>query len=137
MGLHIIGRNEGVNTLSYNYDNIFIVIAAISLFLFFTKIKLSSLLVNKIAKSAFYVYIIHENANVNKGQYGLYGILGVENWNGSSYYVFYIFIITITIFFSCVIVDKIRCLLFDKIEIVIKNKVERLYRHIQNRNVTI
>ena len=56
--LHILGMNKGVDSLSYSYDNVLIYISAIFLFLSFSKLKIRSKIINWVASSAFYVYII-------------------------------------------------------------------------------
>lgn len=116
MVLHKLGLNAGVDTLSYSYDNILIVLSAIFLFLAFANITFNSKLVNNIAKSSFFVYIIHENPNLSSGENSIYKILEVASWNDSVYFVIYILIMTQLVFFVCIFIDKLRLTLFGNFD---------------------
>jgi len=111
-----IGRYEGSATLSYHYDNIIIILMAVSLFLFFSKFQIKSRFINWVASSSFYVYIISENNFVWPHPYGIYDLLRAETWNTSSLYPLYVIGASLGIFVSCICIDKFRILLFGKVE---------------------
>lgn len=123
--LHKKGLNSGVSSLSYNYDNILIYFAAITLFLSFTKLNLHSKIINWVASSSFYVYIISENPNMYRGQYNIYNLLGVESWSDSSAYVFYVLGMSVVIFSTAILIDKVRIVLFSRFETKIGNWADK------------
>lgn len=53
-------------------------LAAVSLFMAFAKLNIKSNIINWVATSSFFVYIISENENMYKHPYGIYDILEVE-----------------------------------------------------------
>lgn len=120
-----IGRYAGSATLSYNYDNILVILMAISLFLFFSKLHVKSRFINYVARSAFFVYIISENDYVWPHPYGLYDLLDVQTWNETSAYPLLVVGAALSIFSVCIVIDKLRLLLFGKIEQRIGSFLER------------
>ena len=124
---------QGTQTLSYSYDNILIVFAAVFLFIFFSKLKINSKLVNWIGKSSFFVYIISENENVYGNTEGksLYSLINFNKWYESDYFIIYVLISALVIFFSCIIIDKIRLLFFSRFEnylgAIINTRIDKNY----------
>ena len=109
IGLEKINRFEGSKTLSYSYDNILIVLAAVFLFLTFNKMKVKSVIINKLSASAFFVYIITENTNCWKhSTHSIYKLMDVAGWENSSYYILLILVASILTFVTALVIDLFR-----------------------------
>jgi len=122
--LSFFGKNNGTSTLSYNYDNILIIMAAVFLFQTFRKITFKSKFVNWVASSSFFVYIISENKNMYNHP-GLYDLLNVSKWSDSSMYVFHVLFSSAVIFFCAIAIDKLRLVFFSRFEKKIGNWLEK------------
>lgn len=100
-----------IHVAPFAYNSIFNIIGAVCLFLVFSKLKISSNIVNMIAKHTFGIYIIHVNS-----------FIAVHIWkdlfNSDKYYPSKWFIVNwlisiITVFLVCLIIDIIRSKLFE------------------------
>lgn len=109
-------------TLAFAYNSPFVLLSTVSMFMFFLSLKIQSAFINKIAKSAFAVYLIHKNplifGNVIKP-------LSILMWSGSSLPAFTLFAIgfVLAIYAACAIVDIVR----RKLEDMAMAHLERLY----------
>ena len=121
-----IGHYKGSATMSYNYDNIIIILMAIALFIIFQKLQIQSIFINWIAKSSFFVYIISENTFVYMHPYGLYDYIGTLSWNSSNMYPVLILISALGVFVCCILIDKIRLLIFGKAEQRIADVIDNI-----------
>lgn len=117
-----------------NYNNIFILIESISLFLLFTKIKIENKFLNKIimffSSSTFAVYLIHSQRELSKLLWKtIKPYKYLEN-----YKVYIILILTIIgIFTVSVLIDKIRIGIFKLVrKTKISNKIENKVNKINN-----
>ena len=95
------------------YDSPFVVLASLSLLLFFSKLKIQSSVVNWVAKSCFAVYLLHTSNYIfpdfkeHLRQY-------YENhiyWNYLLYSIFF----CIAVFFISILLDKVRLLMWNLI----------------------
>lgn len=109
------GKNMGTVTMSYNYDNILVVAAAVFLFKTFEIIQFQSKIINWISVSSFFVYIISENENMYSHP-GLYDFLHVKEWSINPCYILLVLASSLCIFVLCIGIDKLRRLLFGHIE---------------------
>lgn len=124
---------EGLRRV-YDYDSILVYIASILLFITFVKIKINSKkLINTIAGSAFFVYIISENENMYKRPYSIYELIGVDEWAYSAWYPLYIVLASIILFIICIVVDMTRKRLFSRLEAFIGSKAEMLEQKINRQ----
>ena len=99
----------------YYYSNPLIILQAISLVLFFSKISLKSYFVNWIAISCFSIYLIHSNSYI-AGPYYDHIILGWYYSTSNTFLFLIKTIMWITLFFiSSILLDKIRIFLWSKI----------------------
>lgn len=114
--LELLGHYRGVQSMSYNYNNILVIVAAVALLIFFTTLNIHSRIINWIGSSAFFVYIISENCNMYMHPYGIYDILHVQDWQDSPLYAILILLASAMVFIGCICIDKIRVLLFGRIE---------------------
>ena len=111
-----MGFNQGYATMSYYYDNILIFFEAVCLFLLFTKFDFRSNIINWVASSSFFVYIISENENMYTGSHSLYAMMGVGSWNHLAIYPFLILGSALLVFICSILVDKVRVTIFSNLE---------------------
>ena len=127
IGLAKIGHFEGTRTLSYSYDNVFIISSAVFLFLTFSKLNFKSKIINYLSASAFFVYIITENENCFGNEtHSIYKILDVSDWEMSDTFIIRILVVSILLFTMALAVDIVRRLIFSKPEQFIKQKLTAL-----------
>ena len=108
--------NKGVDSLSYSYDNVLIYMSAFFLFLSFSKLKIRSKIINYVASSAFYVYIISENPNIRTDPCNMYSWMNVNSWASHPLFALLIFLGAIGVFLVSILIDKLRIILFGHIE---------------------
>lgn len=114
--LDFLGHYRGVQSMSYNYNNILVIVAAIALFKFFTTLNIRSRFINWVSSSAFFVYIISENYNMYMHPNGMYDILHVQEWESTSMYPILILLASAAVFIVCIYIDKVRIFLFGRVE---------------------
>jgi surface polysaccharide O-acyltransferase-like enzyme len=97
----------------YNYDNIFVIIASVSLFLFFCKLNIQSDLINKVAKLSFGTYLIHAHVSVwTYLKMNLFNNILLDN----KFFVINAILSVVIGFILCLVVEKLRVLVTNKIE---------------------
>lgn len=105
----VIGRPIG---FFYGYNNILVLGAAVSLFLFFERLDFTNVMINQVAGLTLGVYLIHEHALIRQILYKM------VDWNftemNSFEFLGFIFGFVAIIFISCVLIEKLRQLLFVK-----------------------
>jgi len=122
-----VGHYQGTATPSYRYDNVLIILQAVFLLLFFSKLNFKNKIVNSIAVSSFFVYIITENLNVfSNPHYSIYKILDVRTWETEPYFVIRILVASIALFVAAIVIDEIRRLAFGKLEQVLLEKLSSI-----------
>ena len=127
MVLYYMGHYQGSRTASFDYNSIFVIASAVSLFMVFSNLKLGrSKLVNKVAGSAFFVYIISENRFMYAHPYGMYDLLHVQYWQESIWYPIYILLASIGVFIACIFVDQVRIVVLRPLERVICGLCDRV-----------
>lgn len=106
----------------YNYHSITVVLAAISLFLFFKNLKIKNNIINKIivffAPTTFGIYLIHENPNIRLLLWNKFSFITHENLIEM---IFFIIIIPIILFILFSLFDKVRNIIFGLFSKLIKN----------------
>ena len=100
------------------YCNPLIVISSLYLLLCFSKIRLQSKFVNKIAASTFAVYLLHSNPNVID-RYYTHTIQILNGFNGG---LLYIFCFLVFVYLLAILIDQIRVLCWNKI-LLLANKL--------------
>jgi len=122
-----IGHYKGTQTPSYRYDNVLIIMQAVFLLLFFSKLDLKNKIINSIAASSFFVYIITENINIfSNPNYSIYKILDVRTWETEHYFILKILAASVTLFIIAIVIDKIRLLFFSKFEKKLSEKLSSI-----------
>lgn len=112
-----------IHVFAFAYNSIFNIIGAVSLFLVFSKLKISSKIINAISKHIFGIYIIHVNS-----------FIAVHIWkvllNSDKYYASNWFIISWLLSIS---ITFIVCLLID----VIRGKIAEhtIYKAVKNNKI--
>lgn len=127
-----MGKGFEIQVIAYYYDNVLVYAASIFLFLSFREINIRSNIVNWVASSSFFVYIISENENMYSRPFSFYEFIGVDNWNYSYYYPVFILISSLLLFVVCILIDKIRRMMFGKMEVIIGNYISKLDGKITN-----
>ncbi|NDV78425.1 acyltransferase family protein [Dysgonomonas sp. 511] len=115
LGIHFDTGIRWVRQFALSYNNPFIIVAAISFFLFFRKFRFSSKTVNWAASSCLPIYLIHENSHISQYIHQLTGRLApvIESeW----LYVIFLFFLAAFIVITCILIDKVRMLITDPIE---------------------
>ena len=88
------------------YQNPLLIIQSIGYFLFFETLNFKNKIINKMAALIFAVYIIHENPFIMKYMYKILGI--ATGATHSSIVIVRMFICTIIVMFSCLLIEFIR-----------------------------
>lgn len=98
---------ENFNIESTNYENPFIILQAVSFFLFFETLNIkNSKIINRIASTTLGIYMIHDNTLIRGN---IYRWLKINNGPiYSTSFIFYILLSAIIIFAVCMIIDFIR-----------------------------
>lgn len=115
-----IGYGElSINVMRYvSLNSIFTLIFAISLFDFFVNLKIGdNAIINKIAKSVFGVYLIHDNNFIRPLLWNK--LLAVATFMNKPYFIIYSCIVIIGVFIACVVLDKILIKLFNFLKDII------------------
>ncbi|MGL4972656.1 MAG: acyltransferase, partial [Culicoidibacterales bacterium] len=103
----VIGRPIG---FFYGYNNILVLGAAVSLFLFFERLDFTNAMINQVAGLTLGVYLIHEHTLFRQTIYQML------DWNfttmNSFQFLGFIFGFVAIIFISCAVIEKLRQLLF-------------------------
>ena len=110
---------EGFKERLLGYNNIFVIISSISLFLLFRSFNIKNKTLAKIVEllvpTLFGIYLIHDNEILRIRIYN--GILNSEKYtyNGIIYFIAILFVSVISIFIICSLIDMLRILLFKLI----------------------
>jgi len=123
---HYYGKGHIAYKIVYSYDNILLFAEAIFLFLIFLKVKVQSKVINWIASSSFFVYIISENENMYLSPFSMYDMLGVRTWDNSDNYILLILGASLGVFCIAILIDKIRVLMFGWFEKSIGIKLDKI-----------
>ena len=114
---------------AWGYNNIFNIMSAMYLFLYFKNINIKSNIVNYLATYCFAIYIIHINPSISSIIYE--DIFKFKLYTHNKFILLYVFISCLIIFILCVFIDFIRrnlfrigskCKLNKKLNYLIVNK---------------
>ncbi len=101
----------------FNYKNPLVILQAISLFLYVTSYSYYNKAINKVAVSAFAVYLIHMHPDVKDMYYNF----AKELYHFNDYTHYFIMMIFIAfVFMFCVLIDQVRLYSFSKINCFVK-----------------
>lgn len=125
---------EKYGTYFFKRDSILIIISSFCIFLLFINNSFENKMINKISSSAFSVYLIHDNPNIR--EFLWVKLLKVNEYINSPLLIFYVIIIVIFVFFTCILIDKIKKKLLDniieKLTMKITNIIDRGLKIIGN-----
>lgn len=119
-------------TALFSYNTIFVFLGSVTLFLFFTKLNIGyNVFINKWAKYCLAVYIIHEHPVFKNLIYDFLRITHIS----PIWFIPYILLISIVLYFTFALVEKIRLYFFDKIENKINSKImqTKIAQKIENK----
>lgn len=96
-----------------HYENLFSFAISVFVFFFFKNIKIAdNRMINIIGESTFAVYVIHQTPCFYPTLWN--GIFSVNEYVGKSYFMWYIFLVIITIFIVSITVESIRKVCFRR-----------------------
>lgn len=95
------------------YNNPFVIIGAVSIFIFFEGLNINNKKINKIAASSFGVYLIHDNPIVRENLYKRIGLVRGGGYTTKTF--LYVFFCAIIIYSVCTVIEIIRKYIFKKI----------------------
>lgn len=110
--------NEGLSQSYFGYNNPFIVLSAVALFMTFSIISIKSKLINKLAQGVFGIFLLHTTTifiyyrtTIIGGYYERYGYIAI-------------FISAIVLFAACcmitMVVERLKSPLFNRLKSIIK-----------------
>lgn len=122
----LLGIYLGEGSVGWNYNTIFNLASAVSLFLFFSKLKMNSKLINYLATFTFPVYIIHTDVSLRDLIY--HKILKCELYWTSNWFVLHMLMSVAALFLICILLEIIRRWIFkvslQKLTINIFRKID-------------
>lgn len=117
--LLIYPHPEKIAYLTTSYTSPFNIISSIALFMLFTKFRIQSQLINNISCSAFSVYLIHCDPNIVDLYCGF--VMKLNDMFSIPVFVVVLICFVLFLFFSCVVIDKIRIFIWNLFWSRIKN----------------
>lgn len=122
--LIIISTFTCKSEMAFAYNSPFVISASISFFLVFTTLDFHNKFINSIAANAFAVYLIHKMPPIwNTLKNFLYEItLNMDYFTFTIYWIIFIYMI----FFTCIMIDKIRMLIMNPIVNRITTIIKRI-----------
>ena len=105
------GTSDYLYYWAWRYNSPFVILGAVSLFMFFNSLTIRRTWINYIAASTFSVYLIHENVHVNMLIYDY--VYEFSSDMNVVALILYLVIVAIVVFIGCIIVDILRRKLFD------------------------
>jgi len=126
-----------ISAMIYNhkldYNNIFLIIQSISLFLLFSTFNIKNKLISYISSSTLAVYIIHENPFMRQNLYRFFGFNNTYNYASSKIFLDIIILVAL-IFVMSVVIDKI----LDYIIMLFKRKGDIMkFKKIDKKDIII
>ena len=99
---------------AWRYNSPFVILGAISLFMFFNSLNIRKKWINSIAASTFSVYLIHENCHVNTLLYDY--VREFSNGMNIVTLICILLVVALAVFVACIIIDSVRIVLFTTIK---------------------
>lgn len=98
---------------TWRYNSPFVILGAVSLFMFFNSLSIRKKWINYIGASTFSVYLIHENLHFNVHIYDYMHEISSEM--NIIVLILYLIVMALIVLVSCVLIDFVRRLLFDSL----------------------
>lgn len=117
-----------IHIFAFSYNSIFNIIGSVSLFLVFSKIKMSSNIINKIAKHIFGIYIIHVNSFIAVHIWKT--LLNSDKYYASKWFIINWIVSILITFITCLIIDIVR-------EKIFKNTLDKITKNSKIYNYEI
>lgn len=108
-----------LSSIVFKYDNPLVILSALSVVLYFSKLKLRSSLINWVAASSFAVFLLHTNPNLCKPYFVPFIKDLYLSYNGI-YCLLYIFLFLAVVFMLSIIIDQARLFIWRKIAPLVK-----------------
>lgn len=117
---YILNLRYADKLLEYNF--IFVVLGSICLFLFMKEINIKSVVVNRISKLTFGIYLIHDNNYIRSILYS--SILKTQNYYKSTMFIPESILSIIMVFIVCSIIEYIRQYIFKLL--MVDNLIDKI-----------
>jgi len=105
---------------AFSYNTIFNLVSAVCLFQFFSKISLSSKVINFFATFTFPIYIIHTDKSLKQTIF--HHILKTEQFWDSKWFLLHLIVSVLIIFFGCIAIEVFRRFIFSFFRDLLKFK---------------
>lgn len=102
----------------FTYSNPLVIVASLSLLLFFNRLQFTSKAINWLAASAFSIYLFHSNSNIFL-PYFIYTIKNIYNSFNGVYCLFGLLLFLMIVSLAAIMIDKIRIAIW---KVIINNK---------------
>ena len=102
----------------FPYSNPLVIVASLSLLLFFNRLQFTSKAINWLAASAFSIYLFHSNSNIFL-PYFIYTIKNIYNSFNGVYCLFGLLLFLMIVSLAAIMIDKIRIAIW---KVIINNK---------------
>lgn len=114
----------------WSYNTVFILGGAVCLFLYFSRLKMQSKIINKLAKYSLSVYLIHMEPYFWRD---FCEVLKLKEYTGVKYIVLLV-LFPIVIYLLCSLIESIRILIFGRIEdfIILRACKNKYFLRVQN-----
>lgn len=113
-GYNSINLIQTIRNARFAYNNIFVFISSISIFLLFMKIEIKNNFLNKMilffSCSTFAVYLIHTNSDFIPI---LWKYINPKQFYNTNFIYLYLILCDLLIFLICILFDKIRMIIFN------------------------
>lgn len=113
--------NTWIARFGYPYNSPFIIASSICFFLLFRSFKIKSSLINKLAKSALAIYLIHESSHIKEDLYNFISEIG-EHITNQLFLFPILILLAVVIMIVCIFIDNIRVYITNPIENYLNTK---------------
>ncbi|MGX8697306.1 MAG: acyltransferase family protein [Prevotella sp.] len=114
-------RHYNVGGILYFYNCPIVVVGAMYLLLFFSKLSMHSRMVNQVAISALAIYLTHSNSYLAKYYDGT-----IERWfceESRPTFILYAFLLIAAVFVGSILTDKVRLMLWHPLQQILEKRL--------------
>jgi len=110
-----IAPRVGLPSIAWNYNCLLDIISSVFLFLFFSRLKLQSKIINYIASFVLSIYVIHENTYISAYIYS--HVLHTQNYWFSPLFTLHMVASVTSVFAGAMIIDIARAWIFSRVRL--------------------
>lgn len=120
---------------SYSYNNLFVLLSSLLLFMFFLKLKFQSFRINTVSRNVLAIYLISDNIFIRERMY-IY--LKTDYFINTNIFLVYLLVVSIIIFVTSYIIDLFKRMIVERYEVFIvewiTNVILNFFRRFVNTN---